>query len=51
MSILSNIIDPETAKKKMLPKIKKLCRDFNWEVRKAIAGHISKIFELLEEDE
>ena len=51
MAILSNIIDRDLAKKRLLSKMKVLCRDFNWEVRKAIAGHISKIFNLLDQEE
>lgn len=51
MAILSNIIDKEVAKKRLLSKMKVLCRDFNWEVRKAITGHISKIFNLLDREE
>lgn len=46
-AILSNIVDPDFAKKKLVPRIKNLCRDFNWEVRKAITSHVYKVFNLL----
>lgn len=51
MAMLSNIIDKETAKKKLLPKMKTLWHDFNFEVRKAITGRIDNMFNLLEKDE
>lgn len=51
MATISNIIDQDTAKRRLFNKMKALCRDFNWEVRKAITGHISNIFNLLTKEE
>lgn len=51
MAVLSSLIDSSTAKKRLLPKMKALCRDFNWEVRKAITTHVSKLFDLLSREE
>ena len=51
MAMISNVIDKETAKKKLLSKMKTLWRDFNWEVRKAITGSIHYIFNLLTREE
>jgi hypothetical protein len=51
MAMISNVIDRETAKKKLLSKMKTLCRDFNWEVRKAITGSIHCVFNLLTREE
>lgn len=51
MAMLSNVIDKDAAKKKLLPKMKMLCRDFNWEVRKAITGSIGCVFNLLTREE
>ena len=51
MAMLSNVIDRETAKKRLLSKMKTLWRDFNWEVRKAITGCIHYIFNLLTREE
>jgi hypothetical protein len=48
MAIISNLIDSEIAKKKLLGRMQNLCRDFNWEVRKAITGKITSIFNLLD---
>jgi len=51
MAMLSSKVDREIAKKRLLPKMKSLCHDFNFEVRKAITGKIDNMFNLLEKDE
>jgi Glu-tRNA(Gln) amidotransferase subunit E-like FAD-binding protein len=51
VAILSNIVEPDFAKRKLVPRIKNLCRDFNWEVRKAITSHLYKIFNLFTPEE
>jgi hypothetical protein len=34
-------------KSKILPKASRFCKDFNWEVRKAIAMNLGTILEIL----
>lgn len=51
MATLSNIIEKEVATKRLVPRLMNLCCDFNWEVRKAITGHLTYIFNLLSPEE
>jgi hypothetical protein len=43
MGSMVSVIDKKDFMTKLLPKAKRLCRDFNWESRKAICLNIHKI--------
>lgn len=48
MGKLSKKMTKEQFMKTMLPKLRCLCQDFNWEVRRAIVENMENIFDMVD---